>query len=292
LVEADIALYAAKEAGRNQPKLFTPELNSRILDRMKLGDDLRRGMDADEFVPFFQPQVHAETASVMGYEALVRWQHPSKGVLPPSEFLRTAEDIGLVSELDSRMAQKAVLAANRLQAKGHSFDKLALNVSIQHLDDPKFLEKIQQLKPSGYGLCVELLETIFFDEQTEPFLFTLDALREMDVEIAIDDFGSGRASISSLLKLRPDWIKIDQSIVRALGYRENQLTMVRAMVDMAHALDVRVLAEGVENTEVAQMLAETGCELLQGFAFGQPMSEDDLAPVPEQVGAKNNRTAR
>lgn len=282
MIDADVALYAAKESGRNQSRLFTPELNSGMLDRKRLTDDLHRALEAGEFEPYLQPQVDATTFETVGFEALVRWKHPTQGVLGPAAFLRHAEEIGLVADIDKVVAQKAVSACTQLHHAGHKFEKLALNVSLQRLEDPDFIESIRALGQTPFDLSIELLETIFFDEQATALEYTIDQLKDMGVQTEIDDFGSGRASISSLVRLLPDWLKIDRSIIKTVARDPSQLMMVKAIVDMAYAVDVRVLAEGIEDRAIADLLRSVGCERFQGFAFGKPTQISKLLSGTEK----------
>ena len=282
MVDADIALYAAKENGRNQARLYTPDLNSNLMSHKALADEIHRALEADEFIPFFQPQVTASDCALHGIEALVRWRHPTKGLLAPGAFLAVAKDIGVLDRIDHIIAQKSVAAAERMVAAGVSFQQLSINVGLASLERPEFLEDLRTLLSPNFQLSVELLETIFFDEQTTAFQLVLDSLREMNVRIEIDDFGSGRASISGLLTISPDRIKIDRSIIQAVEHSVQQQAMVRAIVDMARALNVEVLAEGVEDARMAKLLNEMGCEMFQGYAFGKPMSEADMLRTFDQ----------
>ncbi len=274
MINADLALYEAKNAGRGRVHIFTPELHSSAIERKHMADDILRALETEEFLPFFQPQIFSKTGAIAGFEALARWQHPEKGLLFPSDFLPVAEEIGAISRIDQMIARKSVEAVRRMREE-HGIDvpKLSLNFSFARLKDDGVFAELERIKPSDFTVCIELLESVFFDGLTDQEAWIIDSISEAGFEIEIDDFGSGHASVSGLMRLRPDRLKIDRSIVAPLIESPEQGRLVEAIIEMAQALEIGVIAEGIETMEHAQIVMRLGCPILQGYAFAKPLPE-------------------
>jgi len=278
-LHADAALYEAKRNGRNTVGVSTPELQLRIEDERSLASDIPAGIERREFVPYFQPQVDTVLNEVIGVEALVRWQHPSRGVLAPSEFLRAATELGIIDQIDRLILEQSLDMVDRLQGEGLYLPALSVNVSEARLADPDLCNDIEQLWTNkACQLTVELLETVYFDDANvaEKFNRQLQRMRSMGVRIETDDFGSGRASITGLLHISPDGIKIDRSLIREVVKSPKQRSVVRGILEIATALDIDLVAEGVETQKDIDAMVELGCSRFQGYAISKPVPEDKL----------------
>ncbi|KPQ10408.1 MAG: EAL domain [Rhodobacteraceae bacterium HLUCCA09] len=276
LADADIALYAAKTGGKNRICTFDAEMRARTIAGKELADDVLRGLEAGEFEPFFQTQHDAATGAVTGVEALVRWRHPTRGLLEPRAFLEAAGSVGRMADLDLAMMRRAVDIVRGIEAEGGQVGELAINVSFSRLRDPGLVESVLMLPAMRARLTFEIVETVVFDELEQTELWALDRLRERGVGIAIDDFGTGHASIIGLTRLRPDKLKIDRQMVMPMLVSPEHRALVRSMVEMACCLGIYTVAEGVETEDEARILRQMGVCALQGFAYGQPMPADAL----------------
>jgi diguanylate cyclase (GGDEF)-like protein len=276
LVDSDIALYKAKDGGRNRYEIFNSDLQTELAARKRLADEILQGLERNEFLPYFQPQFDAETQEFVGIEALVRWNHPEKGLVPPLSFLDVAEDLNVIGDIDRLVLKKSIAACKYLVAEGLTIPKLSVNIGFSRISDLDLLEELEAMDLSGTHVAFELLETIFLDEQNDEITHNIEGLRARGIGIELDDFGSGRASMVSLLKLRPDCIKIDRQLIFPITKTAGQLDLVRAIVEMAVATGIKVTAEGVESREHADLLAELGCNTLQGYTFAKPMPAEDL----------------
>lgn len=276
---ADAALYEAKRGGRNCVRCSTPCLQARIDDERRLSFDIPRALERREFIPFFQPQVDVATGQVIGAEALVRWQHPERGLLTPHAFLRAATELGKIDLIDRLVLEQSSEVVARLERRGIALPSLSINVSEARLADPHLYRDIGQLWGSkSCQLAIELLETINFDENVNGDLFTesLKQLRQLGVRIETDDFGSGRASITGLLHIAPDRIKIDRHLVQNVADSPQERSLVRGILDMCSALDIDCIVEGVETEAAIQTIAQLGCSKFQGFAISHPLCEKDF----------------
>ena len=273
---ADAALYEAKRAGRGRVMVFTPELHSE-LKRVRLrADQIQEGLEKGQFVPFFQPQIDAQTGRISGCEVLARWQHPEDGLIPPDEFIPVAEQIRVVQDIDRAVFMRALDALERFRAQSLDMPKMSFNVSAGRILDPDIIRSVRMLQTHGTRVAFELLESILLEEEGAVFEHHLDMLKECGIDIEVDDFGSGRASIIGVMRVAPKAIKIDKRLVLPMVQDSNLRDMVRAIVDISRTLKVDVIAEGVETFEHADLLRKMGCNTLQGFAFARALPENDL----------------
>ncbi len=276
IIDADMALYEAKEAGRGRAQVFSTTIASALTHQRTLRDELRAALEADQFVPYFQPKFYADSHALAGVEALVRWQHPQNGIMTPDRFLDAAEEIDIVKQIDQRILWKSVDLLNDLWVQHNvCIPELSVNVSQQRLYDADLLDSLEGLSPP-FAVSFELLESIFFDNQDDRFHWMLDALRERGIGIQIDDFGSGRASISALINVSPDRLKIDRSLVQPLGENQSGRQLIKGIVDIARSMNIGVTAEGVESMTQADILRDLGCDILQGYVFARPIPADAL----------------
>lgn len=275
LLNADIALYHAKNAGRNRYEFFCRDRRHQMVTAHRLADDLLRALENDEFVPHYQFQFCARSLDVVGAEALVRWQHPGRGLLAPAEFLAVAEEIGIVAQIDGLLLEKAVADAARWRAEGLHVPKVSVNVSTRRLHDPHLTQKLAALSFEPGSVSFELLESIFLDESDEQARANLAHIRKLGIGIEIDDFGTGHASIVSLLRIGPDSLKIDRELVRDVTRSPEQRRLVGSIIDIGRSLNVKIVAEGVETRDHVRVLAKLGCDVLQGYGLAKPMGMEE-----------------
>ncbi|MCO6187353.1 EAL domain-containing protein [Rhizobium sp. L1K21] len=276
LINADIALYEAKRRGRNRVEPFTERLRQVAIHNKRIADDILRAFEQDQFVAYYQPQFCAQTREINGFEALVRWIHPEKGLLAPDAFLQIAENLKVVSTIDALVLEQAHQQFLRLRASGVDIPKFSVNLSAQRLKEEALFEKIASMPLLPGSLSVELLESISFEGDDEELVKQTDRLRDMGIDIEIDDFGTGHASILTLLKLMPRRLKIDRELVFPIVESSNQRALVRSIIDIGRARGIEIIAEGVETMQHAVILRDLGCHSLQGYAFAHPMSGQEF----------------
>jgi diguanylate cyclase (GGDEF)-like protein/PAS domain S-box-containing protein len=277
LVNADIALYEAKRRGRGRYEIFAHSLKTAVFKSKQTADEIRRGLEQNEFIAYFQPQFCPKTLDIIGVEALARWDHPQKGVLAPHAFLKTAEEINVVAEIDQRILEQALFQLHRWDAGEINIPKVSVNLSYHRLHDDNLIERLNQLSIPKGRLSFELLESISFDESDMTVLSNIERIKGLGIDIEIDDFGTGYASIVSLLKLTPRRLKIDRQLIMPILTSPSRRQLVSSIIDIGTSLGIEVTAEGVETLEHAKVLKDLGCHGLQGYAFARPMSPNDLA---------------
>jgi diguanylate cyclase (GGDEF)-like protein len=281
LRDADIALYRAKELGRKRYALFDDTLAKNLVDELGMEGELRHALQCDEFQPYLQPICRLETGELVGYEALLRWHHPERGVLLPGAFLKVAEDCGQIELIDWQLFERACVALTRLPDRD-SF--LTFNVSALHLRHADFDQRLlAMIGRSGLApsrVIVEVTEGSLLDDP-ERVRGTLERLRQAGVGAALDDFGTGYSSLNYLHSLPLRMLKIDQTFVQALDAGStNSSTVVEAILALAHALEIHVIAEGIETPRQRALLRDMACELGQGFLLGRPHPMEHWLGVP------------
>ncbi|VAW10392.1 diguanylate cyclase/phosphodiesterase (GGDEF & EAL domains) with PAS/PAC sensor(s) [hydrothermal vent metagenome] len=272
LINADIALYRAKDSGRNRFEVFTDALEAEVVRNKCMADDILSGLDRNEFLPFFQPQFDARTLDIVGVEALARWEHPTEGLLSPDAFLGIAGELNVVPIIDRLILEQALWQATRWKANGLDIPKVSVNVSAGRLHDKGLIESLDGLAIAPGTLSFELLESIFLDDTDKTVATNIERLKTLGIDIEIDDFGTGYASIVSLLQLNPRRLKIDRCLVMPIVESKKQRQLVASIIDIGHSLGIEVTAEGVETMEHARILKTLGCNTLQGYAFAAPLS--------------------
>jgi diguanylate cyclase (GGDEF)-like protein len=276
LINADIALYRAKSQGRNRYQFFNHNLQADIINNKRLADEILTGIENGEFTAWYQPQFSASTMQLTGVEALVRWQHPSRGLLTPDKFLKIAEEINVVQTLDRIVLETALKDKMRWTALGLYVPKVSVNVSARRLHDETLADSLSTLQIRPGEISFELVESIFLDESEDVATDNLERIKALGIDIEIDDFGTGHTSIVSLLKLKPKRLKIDRQLVQPIITSPQERALVSSIIDIARSLGVETVAEGVETLAHASLLLELGCDLLQGYAFSRPLSFDDF----------------
>jgi len=289
---ADTAMYHAKERGRNNFQFFSPEMNVRAVERHQLETEMRRALDLNQLVLHYQPQADMRTGTLVGMEALIRWQHPERGLVPPSSFIPVAEESGLI-ELIGRWALKTACEQNReWQASGLPALKVAVNISTRQFNDPRgFANEVTRLlNATGLDpryLELELTESMLLKNVDEN-IAVLRRLGKLGTHLAVDDFGTGYSSLAYLKQLPIATLKIDRTFVRDIETDSDDAAIIEAIIAMAHGLDVRVTAEGVETKGQMEALRKLGCDEFQGYLLSKPLPAADfaaqfLAPAKKKV---------
>ncbi len=276
LVDADLALYRAKSLGRNRFEFYTAALQAEIVNAKRTADDIVRGLERGEFVPFYQPQFDARTYELVGVEALARWRHPTRGVVMPNAFIPIAEELAVIDAIDRAILEQGLAQFRHWTRLGLRVPRFSVNVSLRRLHDDGLLQALHDLHVEPGALSFELVETIYLDDRDDRFSRTIDQIKALGIDIEIDDFGTGYASIVSLTKLKPRRLKIDRQLVTPIVNSDSQRRLVRSIVEIGRSLDIEIVAEGVETMEHARLLRELGCDILQGYAFARPMPGEDL----------------
>lgn len=283
LINADIALYQAKEKGRNCYEFFTPDLQANIVAKKRMADDMLAGLDRDEFVVWYQPQFEADSMRLCGAEALIRWRHPDRGILASGSFLKVAEDLNVMARIDELVLQTALKDQMRWTALGMQVPRISVNVSSKRLHDDNLIDQLKGLSITPGSICFELVESIFLDESDTLASDNIERIKSLGIDIEIDDFGTGHTSIVSLLKLKPKRLKIDRQLVMPVTVQPQERSLVRNIVEIARSLGIETVAEGVETQEHAGILRQLGCDYLQGYAFAKPLSFDDFTRFMDRL---------
>ncbi|MFZ1612795.1 MAG: EAL domain-containing protein, partial [Holophaga sp.] len=271
--------YAAKEGGRNRFQFFDSSMACRLQERFALEAGMRRGLAHGAFHVHFQPQIDARTHTIMGMEALLRWDDPEMGSIAPTKFIPVAEETGLILELGEFVFREALQFSQHLQTEGLPPIRVAVNLSSVQMLDPQLLERIEYcIALTGadpHNLEVEVTESVLLEGSGQA-LATLNRMKELGITLALDDFGTGYSSLSYLHQYPFDILKIDQSFVQALSGASQGRNLATAIIAMGKSLGMELIAEGVEDLDQANFLLARGCHKAQGFLYGHPMSPTDF----------------
>jgi diguanylate cyclase (GGDEF)-like protein/PAS domain S-box-containing protein len=279
LRDADAAMYHAKELGRGRVEVFDDALRARALARHTTETELHQALQRKEFCLFFQPIVSLSEGRCIGAEALVRWKHPRRGLVGPTDFIPMAEETGLIVELGSRVIEEAARQSAQWHLDSNERFVVSVNLSARQLAQPDLAERVASaLERSGAlpsNICLEITESVLMDD-AEATMAAIERVRALGVSLSIDDFGTGYSSLGYLKRFPVDVVKIDRSFVDGLGSDKGDTAIVSAVVGLAHALDMRAVAEGVETAEQLEALVALGCDGAQGYYFAPPQPADDL----------------
>jgi diguanylate cyclase (GGDEF)-like protein len=306
--DADAAMYRAKQAGGGRLMLFDDVTRQRALDRLHTENALRVALEREEFRVFFQPEVSVETGKIVGVEALVRWEHPERGLVGPADFIALAEETGLIVPIGKWVLLEACRHARRWEQARSADEQLTVrvNVSARQLTERRIViavaEALEETGIDPAGLCLEVTESVLI-EDPDSSAETLAELKELGVQIAVDDFGTGYSSLEHLRRFPIDSVKIDRSFVRGLPHSSEDVAIVGAVIELGHALNLSVVAEGVETGDQLGNLQNAGCDTAQGFLFSRPehpdvidalfLDQNGAAPRPkEKVVAQSSAPRR
>jgi diguanylate cyclase (GGDEF)-like protein/PAS domain S-box-containing protein len=282
--KADLAMYHAKQARHDSYQFFKPEMNARAIERQSLEDTLHYAIERQELVLYYQPKFNLATGGIIGAEALIRWRHPQRGLVPPGQFISIAEECGLIVPIGRWVLREACRQARAWQILGLPPLCVAINVSAVELRAPGFVAGVRAtLKEMGLEPCyleLELTETVLI-EDSRSVADVLKELKDIGVLLALDDFGTGYSNLSQLKRFPIDALKIDQSFVRDLAVDEDDAGIVTAVIGMGKSLHMRVVAEGVETREQLEILREHGCPQGQGYYFCRPVPAEQFRQLLE-----------
>ncbi len=285
---ADTAMYHAKSAGKNTYNFYRKTMNETALKRLNLENSLHKALERNEFQLYYQPRIDSKTGAMPGAEALIRWNHPELGMIPPGEFISIAEENGLIVPMTEWVVQEACRQNSLWQHNGLTPLKVSVNISSQIFKQRNLPELIAQaLEKTGLdpsGLEIEITESLMLNN-VEATIMVLKRVREMGVEISIDDFGTGYSSFSYLTQLPVNAIKIDRSFVMNLPQKQEDCAIVKAIIATSHSLGLMVVAEGVETAAQSEFLAANGCNEFQGFLFSRPVPADEFEKLMRKAPA-------
>jgi diguanylate cyclase (GGDEF)-like protein len=289
LKAADVAMYRAKETGRNNYQYYLPSMNVHTLERLELESDLRHALERGEFFLHYQPKVEIASGLITGVEALLRWKHPIRGLVPPLDFIPLAEETGLIVPIGEWVLATACARTKAWQGRGLPKLSVAVNLSARQFADTMLLAKLTRIiHASGLDpslLELEITESVVMSNG-ESAVSVLEKLKSIGVQIAIDDFGTGYSSLGYLKRFPIDILKVDRSFIRDIPTDSGDMKITRAIIAMAHGLRLKVVAEGVETAEQLKFLGSQSCDAVQGYFLYRPLQEEELADV-----LKRNRAA-
>ena len=274
LRNADTAMYKAKELGKNQYQFYNQEMTELAIQRAEIEHDLRLALENGELIPYFQPKFNALTNKIIGMEALIRWEHPIKGLIPPNDFITIAEEIGLIIPIDKFMMQKSIQIVQEWQKEGLDTGVISLNLSIKQLEKEDCIDTLKNLLTS-FSLIPEMLELEITENQImnnpEISITILQEIRNLGIGISVDDFGTGYSSLSYLKRLPINKLKIDKSFIDDLPDDKDDVAITKAIIALAESLGLDLIAEGVETKEQLEFLVSKGCNIIQGYYYSKPL---------------------
>jgi diguanylate cyclase (GGDEF)-like protein len=279
---AEAAMYRAKEMGRNNVQFFTSEMSAAITERLTLETSLRKAIEREEFIVYYQPQIDLRTDQIVGVEALVRWNHPELGILSPAKFISLAEETGLIVPIGEWVLHTACLQNKAWQDAGYSKISVSVNLSPRQFEDNELVNKIKRvLDKTGLEakwLNLEVTEGVIMKD-TDEAIITLHQIKSLGAQISLDDFGTGYSSLGYLKKFPIDMLKIDRSFLKDIPSDKTDASITRAIVNLAHSMNLCTVAEGVETEEQLAFLHENHCDHVQGFLISQPVTSERITEV-------------
>jgi EAL domain-containing protein (putative c-di-GMP-specific phosphodiesterase class I) len=292
--DADIALYRAKADGRNRVVVYSAEMKAATHQRIALRAEMREAATRDQIRPYYQPKVCLATGRVVGFEALARWNHPSKGVLTPSTFGAAFDDPELATMVGKRLIGKVASDMRRWLNSGLSFGRVAINLSHAEFIQPGLADDILRIldlaKVPADHFEIEITEKVLLDTRSTAVSSVLEKLRGRGVQIALDDFGTGYASLTHLKEFAVDHIKIDRSFVREIEEDPDDEAIVAAVVGLGRSLNLQVTAEGVETKGQAKRLREMGCDNAQGYFYAKAVAAAEVPSLMAELEGSSGRS--
>jgi diguanylate cyclase (GGDEF)-like protein len=278
---ADTAMYRAKRQGISY-EVYDDGMRTRVRARAETESDLHRALEEGEFRLLYQPQVDLSSGEIVGLEALIRWDHPTRGVVEPSEFLWLAEETGLITRIGEWVLRQSCLQSRAWAVRNGRPLRVTVNLSARQHRDPNLVDLVERIltetRTEPAALCLEITESVAVDD-AETAYATLRSLKDLGVKISIDEFGTGNSSLGSLKRFPLDMLKIDRSFVIGLGSDAEDVAIVTAIINLAHSLGLETIADGVETKEQLEALRELGCETAQGYYFARPRPSEAIAEL-------------
>lgn len=282
LKNSDTAMYKAKELGRQTFQFYEHEMSLKAMRRLDLENQIRLALKNEQFLVYYQPKVNLVTGQVQGMEALVRWQHPEKGLIAPNDFIPIAEETGLIIQIDEWVMHTACQQFKVWKAAGYSIDNLSVNISVRHFKEGGLLKHCKKvIETTGVSpkyIEIELTESALVDNNKNAKEI-LHEIHEMGIHIALDDFGTGYASMSYLKEFPFDTVKLDRSFVQGVPDDREDTAIVKAMIQLAQALNLNVVAEGIETELQKQFLTDNNCAYGQGFLWSKPVDAEEFERI-------------
>jgi EAL domain-containing protein (putative c-di-GMP-specific phosphodiesterase class I) len=277
LKNADLSMYHAKDMGRNNYQFYTESMKTSAFERLALEGELNKALKNDEFLVYYQPTLDVRSRKIIGMEALVRWKHPEKALVSPSGFIPLAEETGQIISIDEWVLHTACMQNKTWQQSGFEPIVIAVNLSTTHLENLKLTQMVtkalQDSELDPRCLELEITESKIMKNPVTAIM-VLNELKAMGVRIAIDDFGTGHSSLNYLRQIPLDSVKIDRSFVMNMTTSPHDAAIIKSIIALAHSLNFKVIAEGVETERQFAFLSEQGCDEVQGFLFSKPVPAD------------------
>ena len=285
------AMYAAKERGKNNFCYYDDSINMKMMQKLEMQSELRKAIEEDQFVVYYQPQINLGNDRVVGFEALARWQHPGKGIIAPVDFIPLTEDNGMIVAIGKKMLYESCIQLRNLQESGFHDIVIAVNLSARQFKDKDFLpmvyEILEETKADARGLEFEITESVALDD-LEFTIATISKLKEIGITFALDDFGTGYSSLNYLKRLPVNNLKIDKSFLDTILENNSDQKIVHTMIDLAKHLNIDVIAEGVELPEQEKFLKEINCGKAQGYYYGKPVPKETAFEVLKRLNSENS----
>jgi diguanylate cyclase (GGDEF)-like protein len=282
LRDADTAMYKAKTKGPGTYRIFDQEFKNAIGKRLSLENDLRRALERQEFIVYYQPIIHLKTEQICGFEALIRWQHPQRGMVSPGEFIPCLEDTGFIVPVGLEVMQQACQQLKYWQEQGATDLEMSVNLSVRQFSHPTLLEDLHRIIQTNNihpsDLKLEITESAIVDNP-DATITSIQKMRQAQIKLAIDDFGTGYSSLSYLQKFPVDNLKVDRSFVKSISETNRNYYILQEIVKLGQALGMTVTAEGIETETQMRQLQNLGCEYAQGYFFAKPMSGEEATQL-------------
>jgi diguanylate cyclase (GGDEF)-like protein len=292
LKHADLAMYQAKEMGRNQYRQFTEQLNEQLQRYIRFSREMPEALINGNFTLNFQPKMDLKQKRIIGVEGLVRWEHPELGLISPFDFISIAEDTGFIVPLGNWVFAQACRNMRTLREMGHPDISCAINISLRQFRDPSLLGVIEKsMRDNGINpqqIEVEITESLLM-EDVDKAILTLREIQRLGISVAIDDFGTGYSSFSYLKNLPINVLKVDRCFIKDIPSSQEDMKITSAIISMAHSLNLKVVAEGIETIQQQQFLIEQNCDIGQGYLFGKPVKLTELKMLLDSENPSQQR---